>query len=302
MPDRSSATPSAAAADRLRAAGDTIRDAARATEQDRYLSALLAPRAVRDDLITIAAFLGDVARIPRVVSDPRLGEIRLQWWIDTIEGFATGAPPTGHPLADALRGVAQRRGLDPADLAAAVEARSVEFAEAPIQDQCALEDYLDGTEGAGFRLAARILEVPQTTATEAVLRAAGRSYGLVRVLQSLPRSIAGRRLLLPLDWPGVMTLRDAASQENDTEPMHAAVVARCAGAARQYRAELHGISAVIPHSLNAAILPCALVEPYLQALERRSAGAESDPGEVAPLISPLTRVWRLWRAHRRGRL
>ena len=115
MPGRTMATASAA---------ETIRDVARATGRDRYLSALLAPRAARDDLITLAAFLGEVARIPRVVSDPRLGAIRLQWGADTVEGFAQGAPSCGHPLAEALGALTLRRGLSKSVLADAIGAIS----------------------------------------------------------------------------------------------------------------------------------------------------------------------------------
>lgn len=274
-----------------------IEHAARITEPDRALAARLAPRAVRDDLIVLAAFLGDVARIPRVVADPRLGEIRLQWWVETIESFATGAL-SGHPIADALAEVVARRGLDAAEMIAVVEARFVEFAETPVRDQYALQDYLDGTEGAAFRLAARILCVPQTDATHAVLSAAGRAYGLVRLLQSLPRQLSRGRILLPADWPEVSALRDAASRGASTATTLDGVLARGARAARQHQATLHSFAAQIPHSLVAAILPCALIEPYLQALQ--GAGYQSD--RPAADITPLARVWRLWRAHRRGHI
>ena len=55
-----------------------VREAARSLEPDRYLSALLAPLAAREDLITLAAFLGEAARVPAIVSEPMIGEIRLQ--------------------------------------------------------------------------------------------------------------------------------------------------------------------------------------------------------------------------------
>ena len=114
-----------------------IVDAARAHEPDRYLAALLAPRAVRDDLVVLAAVGGEIARIPRVVSDPMLGEIRLQWWHDAIErlaaGFASGER-TGNPLADALGGVILRHGLPQARLFDCVEARLFELYADPITD------------------------------------------------------------------------------------------------------------------------------------------------------------------------
>ena len=101
-----------------------VRSAARAFERDRYLSALLAPAAARDDLIALAAFAGELARIPATVSEPMIGEIRLQWWRDTLEAAGTdGAPAAGHPIADALVRAARRHGIATADLQALVAAQ-----------------------------------------------------------------------------------------------------------------------------------------------------------------------------------
>jgi phytoene synthase len=55
-------------------------------------------------------------------------------------------------------------------------------------------------------------------------------------------------------------------------------------------------SRAAPESANAAILPTALVEPYLTALERLGPAIVRERAD----ISPLTRVWRLWRASVRG--
>ena len=91
-------TASTAAPPRLDA-GEVVRIAARAFERDRYLAALLAPRTLRDDLIAIAAFAGEIGRIPTMVSEPMIGRIRLQWWRDVIDA---GDRATGNPVADAL--------------------------------------------------------------------------------------------------------------------------------------------------------------------------------------------------------
>ena len=47
--------------------GEAVRAAARSLDRDRYLAALLSPRSARSDLIALAAFMGEVARIPLTV-------------------------------------------------------------------------------------------------------------------------------------------------------------------------------------------------------------------------------------------
>ena len=80
---------------------DVVRTAARAFERDRYLAALLSPRGVREDLLALAAFAGELARIPAFVSEPMVGEIRLQWWRDAIRaGLKDGSGEGGgHPIS-----------------------------------------------------------------------------------------------------------------------------------------------------------------------------------------------------------
>ena len=81
---------------------DAIAASARAGEPDRYLAALLAPPSARPHLLALAAFLGELARVPaRVTREPAMGQIRLQWWRDAIA--APAGARTGNPVADALR-------------------------------------------------------------------------------------------------------------------------------------------------------------------------------------------------------
>ena len=70
-------------------------------DPDRYLTARLAPKPSRPALITLYAFNAELARICDAVSEPALGEIRLQWWRDALDGADTDVK-TGAPLADAL--------------------------------------------------------------------------------------------------------------------------------------------------------------------------------------------------------
>src|SRR5688572_31978227 len=79
-----------------------VRGEARDLDHDRYLAALLAPAPARDALMTLAAFHGEIARIPTNVREPAMGAIRLQWWRDALGGDAA-AEPTGSPVADRLR-------------------------------------------------------------------------------------------------------------------------------------------------------------------------------------------------------
>jgi hypothetical protein len=55
-------------------AADAVAAAARLGEFDRYLAALLAPPSARADLLALAAFASEVARVPFIVTgEPAIG-------------------------------------------------------------------------------------------------------------------------------------------------------------------------------------------------------------------------------------
>lgn len=273
------------------ASPDIVRETARLLEPDRYVAALLAPREARADLIALAAYLGEVARVPAVVSEPMIGEIRLQWWRDAIEASPKGEP-TGNPVADAVADVVRRRRLPIERLTDVIDARITDLYADPVPDEEAFSAYLEATEGTGFRLAARILGVEAGSGEDAAetLTAAAEAYGLVRVLLALPMHRARSRSPFPA------TL-------STTGEITAGLVASCRARARGRLLDAQHALSRVPSAdlrarLTAAVLPAALVEPYLRALQAQ----DSLQGVAQPAdVSPLERAWRLWRVHRSGR-
>lgn len=267
---------------------EEIRQAARTLEPDRYLAALLSPRAVRHDLITLAAFAGELKRIPQIVSDPHLAEIRLAWWRDVLLSETAGA--TGNPLADAMRALIAHHALDRDALAAWLDAFAHTFYSAPPQDDAHLDLELSLIEGTPFAFAAVIcggqLASPDV---DAACKAAGIAYGLARIALEFPRSLARGRVPLP-------ALVNEDADVNAVNPAEArrALAALAGPRAAAAKSQFGKLSPAV----RAALLPVALVEPYLSA----SCSQGHDLTRELADVAPLTRVWRIWLAHIRGRM
>lgn len=252
---------------------DAVREAARRGEPDRYLAALLAPRALRGDLAALAAFAAELDRIVQIVSEPMAGEIRLQWWRDALEAMARGES-VGHPLADALGGAVQRYHLPMTLFQAQIDARSVELGVDPIAAGDALGAYLEATEGSVFRLALRVLGMPDGPQLDALVRAAARAYGIARRPGRLLLTLHAPDLTAPAEmWDALARLRDQA------------------------RLSLAAVRSQMEPRQLPAFLPLVMVEPYLGDQEH-----VSDPLRDAPDVAPLARVSRIWWAHMRGRI
>lgn len=272
---------------------DPVLEAARAHAHDRYLSALLAPASARDDLLVLAAYLGEIRRIPLVTHDAGIGEIRLQWWRDALAADA----PNGHPVADAVLDLKRRRGLRSDLLAAPLEGVSRELYEDGIGDARDLSLYAEETEGAPLRLALAVLGGARDGDAERLVAPAGRALALTRLAVALPQHLAFGRLPLPVEFV------EAARDPRTLEPENAreatrVLVERLAEDAGRALAEFRRGQVRLEAGLFTAFLPVSLVAPYLKSVLAPGRDILVDVAD----ISPLSRVMRLWFAHWRGRI
>src|SRR3981189_3867719 len=74
-------------------------------DRDRYQTALFAPARRREALLALYAFNYEIARVRETVTQPMLGQIRLQWWRENIAAAFEGGPFRHHPVVEPLAAV-----------------------------------------------------------------------------------------------------------------------------------------------------------------------------------------------------
>ena len=260
----------------------------RTHDHDRYLTALMAPRRVRDSLMALYAFNAELARIPTLVSEPALGDIRLQWWRDAV-GHMGAAAPSGAPVAEALGLAVSAHDLPKPPLIGMIDARSADLDGGGFSDLQALKAYLYKSEGAVFALSATILGVDDARLSSAA-NAAGLAVGLTNLLRMLARDAAAGKVMLPLLMLENHSLHVervlAGTCLNEIKP----VLAELAIVAREARENASQLLTGINPAAHSVFAPLALVEPYLKVLER----PDHNPMQQVAEINPLRRFWRLW--------
>ena len=281
---------------------------ARAGEPDRYLAALLAPEPQRQALLALAAFAAELARVPhRAVREPFMGEIRLEWWRTALgignarsdSGGESHGEGGGHVVAEAMRTAMRSYNLSAVLIDDMIEARALELRPAPFQDRAALNDFLDKTEGILFALACRVIGLGPAPEVEAACAAAGRAYGLARLMLRLPRTLGLGRVPLAqteiaaagLSSHELLAGTDVGAAGQALLQVHTAQIR---GSLAEARRLVHGLR----RRKRVAFLPLALVRPYLRVLERQGCGALREEARIVP----LTRVWAVAAAHIFGRL
>lgn len=209
-------------------------DLVRTAGKDRYLASLFAPDAKRPLLLALYAYDAEIARISHLVSDPNMGLIRQQWWLDTLDGIYDGNTPA-HPVAEELARAIAAGGLPKHALRRLVTAREFDLYAGPMANLDALETYLGETSSAVIQMASLILAGGAARRSAEAAGLAGVALGLSRLAHETP----------PRHLPAGMD--------------QVAAIAH----ARQRLDEARALAETIAPDARPAFLPASLTELYL---------------------------------------
>src|SRR5215470_10884870 len=102
----------------------------RNADYDRYVSALFVPSERRAHLFALFAFNHEVAKTAESVSQPLMGQIRLQWWRDALDEI-DGGRVRRHEIVEALAVTMQVHALPRALLDGLIDAHENDLLETP---------------------------------------------------------------------------------------------------------------------------------------------------------------------------
>jgi NADH dehydrogenase [ubiquinone] 1 alpha subcomplex assembly factor 6 len=265
-------------------------------DRDRFQTALFAPAARRDALFALYAFNYEIARVRERVSEPTLGQIRLQWWRDAVAAAYEGGPVRPHevarPLAEAIRAHAPSR----AHFDRLIDSRERDLDDAPPETLAALEDY---AEGSSARLVLLALEMLGAAAPAAVRAAqhVGIAYALAGLLRALPHRARAGRCVIPAELAERTGLDERDYRALRGTPALRAAVAELAAVAHRHLRQAHAAPRSVPRAAVPALLPAVVAAHALERLRR----AGWDPFAPALATPDTLQSWRLALAALRGR-
>ncbi len=228
-----------------------------------------------------------------LVSSPGPGEIRLQWWVDAIEGEARG-DVRGHPVADALIDTVHAFRLPRRALTDLIEARRFDLYDDVMPDTEALEAYCGHTSAMMLRLSSIILADGSEPGGAACAGYAGVAIGATSMLRAFADHAAQGRLYVPADMLAAHGVTPAAALVRPAPAgLGPALADLRARARRRHRQALDGWGEVAP-AARAAFLPLATVPLHLDRLDRLGS-----PHEAARPVPQWRRQWAIWRMARR---
>lgn len=240
-------------------------DMVRRHDHDRYLTALFAPGSAREDLFALYAFNLEVAKTREVVSEPMLGQIRLQWWRETVEEAFAGTPKH-HEVVMPLAAAIGRHQPDRSLFERLIDGREADLEdEAPADLDC-LINYAEVTGAPVMQLAAQFLGARDAATLEAA-RLVGTGWALTGILRAVPFLARGRRSRLPANLMTAFGVSEPALFELKPEPGLAKVVAAVAEAAADKLRAARALRGQTDKAALAALLPARLADHYLRRLK-----------------------------------
>jgi len=166
-------------------------------DYDRFLTSLFAPVSARDDLFALYAFNHEIAKIREVVSEPMLGEIRLQWWRESIKGIYKNEP-RNHEAVLPLSGAIHQHNLSKKLFLNIIDARASDIYDENPKTLVDFEQYLGATSGNLMRIAAAITGGRDQELSDLAYDM-GLVWGLVGSIRSIGYHISLNKLSLPQD-------------------------------------------------------------------------------------------------------
>ncbi len=181
-------TPQSQSTQSTASAPDYCQDLVRRRDEDRWLAAGYAQGDAKRRLLALYAFHVELRNIPAAVSEPPLGEIRLQWWREALQEIRRGAPPRAHPVVEGLAAA----GLADEKFEAAIE-RAIDAASRPLYGEAFttiddLTDWLAAAEATFDGLGVGLFGADEALCAAAVK--AGTAFALAREGVSLAPALA----------------------------------------------------------------------------------------------------------------
>ncbi|MBB4210770.1 phytoene synthase [Rhodothalassium salexigens DSM 2132] len=267
-------------AETARYCADMVRD----DDYDRYLTVLCAAPEHRRALFALYAFNQEVAKTREQVTESTLGEIRLQWWRETVDGLYAG-DARRHPVAEELA-AAPAAGLPQALLIEIIDGRVGDLYDDAPKRFDDLFAYADATGGAVTEAAVRLTGTDARRAL-AVARGVGVAWALVGLVRAFGFHAEMRRSYLPEAEMAAAGIARETLFRGEFAPELTPLIERLGDEARRRIKAARGYRAEVPAAARPVLLIAGLAEGYLDRLKAARGNpldADFHRGQTARLL------------------
>ncbi len=153
---------------------ETVLNNLKKTDPDRYRAAVFADEERREKLFLLYAFHMELARVPELVSEPMIGQIRYQWWREAIMEVYETQSVRKHEITTPLRVLLLENDIPRFWVDQLIDGRERDIDPRPFEGLTEAQDYCANTSGALMKIAVKLCGSDTNEGVEA----AGIAWGL----------------------------------------------------------------------------------------------------------------------------
>ena len=265
-------------------------------DHDRYLASLLVSGNARRAVTALYAFNVEIARTREVVSEALLGEMRLQFWRETIDEIFRGDGVRQHPVAQELAWATSEYHLARELMDRLLVQRHRDLCDEQPTSLADLERYTEATSAGLLELAIGTAGPVNDTVAK-VAHDIGISFGLSGLIRALPFHARQRRLYLPIDLLDQAEIDREAVFAGHSSTALIGVVKAVADRARAHLNDARQSWPAVPSAQRSVLVLGSLVALDLRRLQ--AVGHNPFDPNIGTL--PLRRLLRLIGARLTGR-
>ncbi len=240
------------------------RDLIQNDDPDHYLISLYAPQDKRNALYALFAFNYEISKISYTVSEPMLGEIRLQWWREVINDIYQDKLQL-HDIVPSLAEAIERYALPKDLIMAMIDGRSQELYPENPDNIVILENYLSLTAG---NLSCLMMRILGNDDLDILANKLGLAWGYVGIMRSISYNFTLGKKYIPLE---LMTKNniyhniDLSSENSETlKP----VIFELYQKAEEHLDYIRNHKDTITPETRSAFLLCAITRHYMKIIKK----------------------------------
>lgn len=281
---------------------DTSQDAAycanqvRLGDKDRYLSALYVPNDKRRHVMALYALYNEITKIPELVSETSLGEIRLMWWHDAVADLYQGKT-ADQPLLRELSAAIEQGNLEKSVVLNVINASGANLYPVPFASKQDLENHSGETEAALIYLTSHILLPLHAAAVSKVAREAGLANALTTYLSTMVTHASYGVVQIPEEILSAHNIKPEDFFQGTLTETKRIIFSEMLDWARASLERARDHIEQIPLAAMPAFLPVCVADLYLKAMTAYGY----NPMRQTPRVSPLRRQWRIMRSAQKAK-
>ncbi|KAI4503418.1 hypothetical protein M0802_001640 [Mischocyttarus mexicanus] len=244
--------------------GEYCLELVRKNDYENFLSTLLLPKNIKSAGFAIRAFNVEIAQVEDQVTMKHVGQMRLQFWKETLNSIYDGLP-SKTPVAIELHRILQKHKLSKRYFKRLIDARLDKLEKSIFPNIQAIENYSENAVSSVYYLLLEANGIKNINADHAASHL-GKAHGIITLIRSIPYHAQKRVVILPEDILMKHNISSETILRNVKNTAVNDVIFEVASCAKQHLDEAISLNTL--KESKTIFLPIVFIQNYLEELRR----------------------------------